>query len=257
MCTARSEGYRARAREKNSWKKQGRCKGHGGSYGGGRGRGRGWVAVSKERGWISNMLRQMRRPTVVCHSFSLVSLLFLSSAACFPIFPSLSRPARSAFKHPPPPSLYSDLLALSPFFPPRNYSFQRVACPARVHVLSSYSAATLALDLKGGNLTSRLPVVPPFYFFYSIPKRPLVAKRWHEEPRAIRRIAYDVFAGPKNNGITRSTRATGRKGSSNDPAGESNLFIAFHWKRCSFWKTFTACASLSGYPLLNIELGIR
>lgn len=102
MCTARSEGYRARAREKNSWKKQGRCKGHGGSYGGGRGRGRGWVAVSKERGWISNMLRQMRRPTVVCHSFSLVSLLFLSSAACFPIFPSLSRTARSAFKHPPP-----------------------------------------------------------------------------------------------------------------------------------------------------------
>lgn len=30
----------------------------------------GWLRVARESWWISNMLGQMRRPTVVCHSYS-------------------------------------------------------------------------------------------------------------------------------------------------------------------------------------------
>lgn len=96
----------------------------------------------RRRGWISNMLGQMHRPTVVCHSYSRPFPSFSFSFTLFLSFPRLlfSAPVFPLYSTSPPPSagttLFGPAGSLS-FFSRRAISFQRVARSARVHVLSS------------------------------------------------------------------------------------------------------------------------
>lgn len=112
----------------------------------------------RRRGWISNMLGQMHRPTVVCHSYSrlflfllhLVSIIspsFILGAGFPSVFISLPSPASCL--------LYSDLLALSPFFPAVQLARSVLHAPQEF----TYSLSSLPARLAHG--TQPTPALPP------------------------------------------------------------------------------------------------